>query len=69
MLKKDEIYLTFEQWKRVGFVVRRGEKSYYRNEHGAATFSENQVSENQVSDGWGDEIPDYDPVSAQEVTY
>lgn len=43
-IRGDEILLTFNQWKRLGYFVVRGAKSFTRNASGIATFSEKQVT-------------------------
>ena len=50
--------MTYDEWKDLGFFVRKGEKSHARNEKGQAVFSPEQVDENDVAwgNGWdGDE--------------
>lgn len=41
---------TYDQWKEAGYQVRKGEKSTGRNEFGKATFSFDQVDEDQEYD-------------------
>lgn len=38
----DTIYLTYDQWKRLGFFVKKGEKNYKKGGFGPV-FSEEQV--------------------------
>ena len=45
MHRGDEILLTFKQWKRLGYYVIKGSKSFTRNASGVATFSEDQVTQ------------------------
>lgn len=44
-IRGDEILLTFNQWRRLGYTVIKGEKSFTRNVNGVATFSEKQVTD------------------------
>lgn len=37
--------LTFDEWKALGYQVRRGEKASGRNKQGKATFNRDQVDE------------------------
>ena len=36
-------YKTYEQWKKEGYFVMKGEKSHKRNKKGVAVFSEEQI--------------------------
>lgn len=47
-IRGDEILLTFNQWKRLGYYVIRGEKSFTRNASNVATFSEEQVTNSEI---------------------
>lgn len=44
---KDEIRLTYDQWKRLGFFVVKGEKSTMRNADGVCLFTEDQVEHHE----------------------
>ena len=48
---------TFDEWKKLGFHVNKGEKSTQRNELGLATFNYLQVSENIYE--FPDDMDDY----------
>jgi hypothetical protein len=37
--------MTYDEWRKLGFHVRRGEKMCGRNEEGIAVFSPSQVDE------------------------
>lgn len=47
---KDIIALTFDQWKRLGFFVEKGEKSAMRNADGVCLFTEDQVCHHEYYD-------------------
>ncbi|MDI6976208.1 ArdC-like ssDNA-binding domain-containing protein [Serratia sp. Se-RSBMAAmG] len=38
-------YLTFKEWKKQGYHVKKGEKSTKRDDKGNALFSSNQVEQ------------------------
>jgi hypothetical protein len=40
-------FLTYDEWKELGFHVVKGEKSQKRNENGKCVFSSRQVEENE----------------------
>jgi hypothetical protein len=42
-------YHTWEDWKHQGYVVRFGERSYYRNRYGTPVFARTQVTTKLVS--------------------
>ncbi len=46
----DIVALTFDQWKRLGFRVAKGEKSAGRNTKGVCLFTEAQVLRNEDFD-------------------
>lgn len=62
----DTIFLTYDQWRRLGFGVIKGQKAAKWNEQQVATFSEGQVSKIEsheyhedmlwpdINDNWGD---------------
>ena len=43
-------FLTFDEWKALGYRVRRGEKASGRNKQGKATFTRDQVDEDESFD-------------------
>jgi len=55
-------YKTFDQWKKEGESVRKGETSHKRNKAGDAVFSEDQLAWDPpedlgygyLDDDWGD---------------
>lgn len=52
---------TYDEWKELGYHVIRGEKATGRNSKGVATFTEDQVEENDDDDLRGDlgDYPEY----------
>jgi hypothetical protein len=42
--------LTFDEWKALGYRVRRGEKASGRNKQGKAAFTRDQVDEDESFD-------------------
>ena len=43
ILKRAEVYFTYNAWNMIGYQVRSGETSYYRNSNDTEVFSNNQV--------------------------
>ena len=44
-IKDDNLtYRTYNAWIKLGFCVKKGEKSNLRNKYGQALFNENQVT-------------------------
>jgi len=41
---------TYDEWRTLGYVVSRGEKSTGRNAQGLATFTRDQVEDAEVTD-------------------
>lgn len=65
--------LTWAQWRRLGYTVKRGCKSYRRNTEGKPVFSGMQVvrvpwrsAEFQEPDEYPADFPDYDNYHADE---
>ena len=44
------IYLTYDEWERLGFYVFKGEKSHKKDENGTCVFSEEQVDNCDFTD-------------------
>ncbi len=45
-----EVFKTFDEWKKLGMIVIRGEKSIKRNNEGKCVFSEKQVTNKPIYD-------------------
>ena len=46
--------LTFDEWKDLGYRVRRGEKSTGRNKQNKPIFTRDQVEEDSTFDDWAE---------------
>lgn len=55
-------YYTYEQWKKINYHVRKGQKSTSRNDEGVPLFSRKQVEKNSPNyyDNPGDDGPNDD---------
>jgi len=42
---RELVYQTYDKWKALGYIVKKGEKSHKRNDDGLAIFEYSQVKE------------------------